>query len=37
LDPDVIEAFLTSIDCIVMGSRALETALRFEVDGQAWA
>ncbi len=37
LDPGVVEAFLKSIDCYVMGSRTYETALRFEAQGLGWS
>lgn len=37
LDPESAEAFLTTIDCYVMGSRTYETALRFEARGFGWA
>jgi len=30
LDPGLVEAFLKTIDCYVMGSRTYETALSFE-------
>ncbi|MFO0907837.1 MAG: dihydrofolate reductase family protein [Isosphaeraceae bacterium] len=36
LDPDVIHAFLETIDCYVLGSRTYETALRFEGRGMGW-
>jgi dihydrofolate reductase len=32
-DPGVVEAFLKTIDCYVMGSRTYETALGFEAQG----
>ena len=35
--PGVVEAFLKTIDCYVMGSRTYETALRFESKGFGWA
>jgi dihydrofolate reductase len=35
-DPGVVEAFLTTIDCYVMGSRTYETALGFEAQGLGW-
>lgn len=35
--PDVVEDFLKSIDCYVMGSRTYETALGFEAAGSGWA
>jgi dihydrofolate reductase len=37
LAPEVIEAFLETIDCYVMGSRTYETALNFEAKGMGWA
>lgn len=37
MDPGVVEAFLKTIDCYVMGSRTYETALRFEAQGLGWA
>ena len=37
MDPAVVEAFLKTIDCYVMGSRTYETALRFESQGFGWA
>jgi dihydrofolate reductase len=37
LDPEFVAAFLTTIDCYVMGSRTYETALRFEAQGHGWA
>ncbi len=37
MDPGVVEAFLNSIDCYVMGSRTYETALRLEGKGLGWA
>jgi dihydrofolate reductase len=37
LDPGVVEAFLKTIDCYVMGSRTYETALSFEAKGLGWA
>jgi dihydrofolate reductase len=36
LDPVIVEAFLRSIDCYVMGSRTYETALNFEAKGLGW-
>jgi len=36
LDAAFIEAFLSSIDCYVMGSRTYETALSFEAKGFGW-
>jgi len=37
MDPEVVEAFLKTIDCYVMGSRTYETALRFEAQGLGWS
>jgi dihydrofolate reductase len=37
MEPAVVEAFLKTIDCYVMGSRTYETALRFEAKGLGWA
>jgi len=37
LDPELVEAFLKTIDCYVMGSRTYETALGFESKGFRWA
>ncbi len=37
LDTGVVEAFLKTIDCYVMGSRTYETALAFEAKGLGWA
>jgi dihydrofolate reductase len=37
MEPGVVEAFLKSIDCYVMGSRTYETALRFEAQGLGWS
>ena len=37
MDPGVVEAFLQTIDCYVMGSRTYETALRLEAQGLGWA
>jgi dihydrofolate reductase len=37
MTPAVVEAFLKTIDCYVMGSRTYETALRFEAKGLGWA
>lgn len=34
--PELVEAFLKTIDCYVMGSRTYETALQFEADGSGW-
>ena len=37
MDPGVVEAFLETIDCYVMGSRTYETALGFEAQGLGWS
>jgi len=37
MSPELVEAFLKSIDCYVMGSRTYETALDFEARGLGWA
>ena len=37
LEPGIVEAFLKTIDCYVMGSRTYETALGFEKNGLGWA
>ena len=37
MDAATAAAFLKTIDCYVMGSRAHETALRFESQGFGWA
>jgi dihydrofolate reductase len=37
MDPGLVEAFLATIDCYVMGSRTYETALRFAARGLGWA
>ncbi len=37
LDPSFVEAFLSTIDCYVMGSKTYETALGFEEKGMGWA
>ena len=37
MDPELVAAFLETIDCYVMGSRTYETALRFEAQGLGWA
>lgn len=37
MDPAFVAAFLTAIDCYVMGSRTYETALEFEARGLGWA
>lgn len=36
MEPEVVDAFLKTIDCYVMGSRTYETALRFEARGLGW-
>ena len=35
--PGIVEAFLKTIDCYVMGSRTYETALSFEAKGLGWS
>ena len=35
--PEVVQAFLKTIDCYVMGSRTYETALNFEAEGLGWS
>jgi dihydrofolate reductase len=37
MDPGVVDAFLKTIDCYVMGSRTYETALCFEAGGLGWS
>jgi dihydrofolate reductase len=37
MSPEIVEAFLKSVDCYVMGSRTYETALDFEAKGFGWA
>ena len=37
MEPGLVEEFLKSIDCYVMGSRTYETALGFEAQGFGWA
>ena len=37
MDPGVVEAFLKTIDCYIMGSRTYQTALSFEAKGLGWA
>jgi dihydrofolate reductase len=37
MTPGLVEAFLKSIDCYVMGSRTYETALGFEARGFGWS
>lgn len=37
LTPEVVEEFLKTIDCYVMGSRTYETALDFEAKGFGWS
>jgi dihydrofolate reductase len=37
IDSELIEAFLKTIDCYVMGSQTYETALSFETKGLEWA
>ena len=35
--PEIVAAFLKTIDCYVMGSRTYETALDFEAKGLGWS
>ena len=37
MSPEIVESFLRSIDCYVMGSRTYETALSFEAKGFGWS
>jgi len=37
IEPGLVEAFLETIDCYVMGSRTYEAALRFEAQGLGWS
>jgi dihydrofolate reductase len=37
MSPEIVESFLKTIDCYVMGSRTYETALNFEGKGLGWA
>ena len=37
LTPELVEHFLSTIDCYVMGSRTYETALDFEAKGLGWS
>lgn len=37
MDPVVVEEFLKTVDCYVMGSKTYETALQFEAEGFGWA
>ena len=37
MTPELIAAFLKTIDCYVMGARTYETALDFEAKGLSWA
>jgi dihydrofolate reductase len=37
LDAEVVQEFLKTIDCYVMGSRTYETALGFEAKGFGWS
>lgn len=37
MTPELVAAFLATIDCYVMGSRTYETALDFAAKGQGWA
>jgi dihydrofolate reductase len=36
MGPELVAAFLASIDCYVMGARTYETALNFEARGLGW-
>jgi dihydrofolate reductase len=36
MDPEIVEAFVKTIDCYVMGSRTYEIALSFEAKGLGW-
>src|SRR6187401_3583382 len=37
MDPEIVQAFLKTIDCYVMGSRTYETALNFAAKGFGWS
>jgi len=37
MTPELVEGFLKTIDCYVMGSRTYETALGFEAKGLGWS
>jgi dihydrofolate reductase len=37
MSPELVDAFLKTIDCYVMGSRTYETALAFEAKGFGWS
>ena len=37
MPPEIVAAFLKTIDCYVMGSRTYETALDFEAKGMGWS
>ncbi len=37
ITPELVETFLETIDCYVMGSRTYETARRFEAQGFGWS
>jgi len=37
MEPEVVAAFLETVDCYVMGSRTYETALHFEKQGLGWS
>jgi dihydrofolate reductase len=37
MSPELVQEFLKTIDCYVMGSRTYETALNFEAKGLGWA
>lgn len=36
MDSAAVDAFLTTVDCYVMGARTYETALRFDAQGAGW-
>jgi dihydrofolate reductase len=37
LEPELVEKFLETIDCYVMGSRTYETGLSFDAGGFGWS
>src|SRR5262249_45666161 len=37
MTPELVTAFLETIDCYVMGSRTYETAMNFDAKGLGWA
>src|SRR5262245_52610712 len=37
MTPESVAAFLSAIDCYVMGARTYETALDFEAKGLGWS